>query len=83
MKLKKLIALSLTAILGLSLTACGSDKKTEDNGNKTKIVVGASPVPLKVVRVKSYRERLYTDYERNKKNRSKKPNYLTEVVAIK
>lgn len=45
MKLKKLIALSLTAILGLSLTACGSDKKTEDNGNKTKIVVGASPVP--------------------------------------
>ena len=38
---------------------------------------------FKVQRVKSYRERLYTDYERNKKNRSKKPNYLTEVVAIK
>ena len=45
MKFKKLIALSLTAIVGLSLTACGSDKKAEDNGNKTKIVVGASPVP--------------------------------------
>lgn len=45
MKLKKLIALSLIAILGLSLTACGSDKKTEDEGKKTKIVVGASPVP--------------------------------------
>lgn len=33
--------------------------------------------------ISSYRERLYTDYERTRKNRSKKPNYLTEVVAVK
>ena len=33
--------------------------------------------------VKSYKERLFTDYERTRKNRSKKPNYLTEVVAVK
>jgi len=33
--------------------------------------------------VKSYRERLYTDYERTREHRSKKPNYLTEVVAVK
>lgn len=45
MKLKKLIALSLTAIVGLSLTACGSEEKAADDENKTKIVVGASPVP--------------------------------------
>ena len=32
---------------------------------------------------KSYRERLYTDYERTRKNRSKKPNNLSEVVAVK
>ncbi len=37
----------------------------------------------KIKSVKSYRERLYTDYERTRKNRSKKPNYLTEVVAVK
>ena len=37
MKFKKLIALSLTAIVGLSLTACGSDKKAEDNGNESKL----------------------------------------------
>lgn len=33
--------------------------------------------------VKSYREYLYTDYERTNKNKSKKPNYLTEVVVTK
>lgn len=33
--------------------------------------------------ISSYRERLYTDYERTRKNRSKKPNYLTEAVAVK
>ena len=38
---------------------------------------------FKIKSIKSYRERLYTDYERTRKNRSKKPNYLTEVVAIK
>ena len=38
---------------------------------------------FKIKSVKSYRERLYTDYERTRKNRSKKPNYLTEVVAVK
>lgn len=38
---------------------------------------------FKIKRVKSYREKLYTDYERTRKNRSKKPNYLTEVVAFK
>ena len=38
---------------------------------------------FKIKSVKSYRERLYTDYERTRKNRSKKPNYLTEVVVVK
>lgn len=38
---------------------------------------------FKIQSVASYRERLYTDYERTRKNRSKKPNYLTEVVAVK
>lgn len=38
---------------------------------------------FKIKSIKSYRERLYTDYERTRKNRSKKPNYLTEVVAVK
>ena len=38
---------------------------------------------FKVNSIKSYRERLYTDYERTRKNRSKKPNYITEAVAIK
>lgn len=38
---------------------------------------------FKIKSVKSYREKLYTDYERTRKNRSKKPNYLTEVVAVK
>lgn len=38
---------------------------------------------FKVNSLKSYRERLYTDYERTRKNRSKKPNYVTEAVAIK
>ena len=38
---------------------------------------------FKIKSVKSYRERLYTDYERIRKNCSKKPNYLTEVVAVK
>lgn len=32
---------------------------------------------------KDYREYLYTDYERTNKNKSSKPNYLTEVVATK
>ena len=36
-----------------------------------------------IKKTKSYRERLYTDYERTKKNKSLKPNYLTEVIAIK
>lgn len=38
---------------------------------------------FKIKNVCSYRERLYTDYERTNKNRSKKANFLTEVVAIK
>lgn len=38
---------------------------------------------FKIKRKKSYKERLYTDYERTRKNRSKKPNSLTEVVAYK
>ena len=38
---------------------------------------------FKIKSIKSYRERLYTDYARTRKNRSKKPNYLTEVVAVK
>ena len=38
---------------------------------------------FKIKSIKSYRERLCTDYERTRKNRSKKPNYLTEVVATK
>jgi len=38
---------------------------------------------FKIKKVASYRERLYTDYERTRKNRSKKPNYLTEVVSVK
>jgi ubiquinone/menaquinone biosynthesis C-methylase UbiE len=38
---------------------------------------------FKVNSLKSYRERLYTDYERTRKNRSKKPNYVTEAVAVK
>lgn len=38
---------------------------------------------FKIKTVKSYRERLFTDYERKKKFQSKKPNYLTEVVAVK
>jgi len=38
---------------------------------------------FKIKRVKSYKERLFTDYERTKKYQSKKPNYLTEVVSIK
>jgi len=38
---------------------------------------------FKINSVKSYKERLFTDYERTRKNRSKKPNYLTEVVAVK
>lgn len=33
--------------------------------------------------IKSYREYLYTDYERTNENKSKKPNYLTELVASK
>lgn len=33
--------------------------------------------------IKSYREYLYTDYERTNKNKSKKANYLTELVATK
>lgn len=36
-----------------------------------------------IKKTKSYRERLYIDYERTKKNKSLKPNYLTEVIAIK
>ena len=38
---------------------------------------------FKIKSIKSYKERLYTDYERTKKYQSKKPNYLTEVVVIK
>lgn len=38
---------------------------------------------FKIKRKKSYKERLYTDYKRTRKNRSKKPNSLTEVVAYK
>lgn len=33
--------------------------------------------------IKSYREYLYTDYERTNKNKSKKPNFLTELIATK
>jgi ubiquinone/menaquinone biosynthesis C-methylase UbiE len=33
--------------------------------------------------LESYREYLYTDYERTEKNKSSKPNYLTELVATK
>ena len=33
--------------------------------------------------IESYREYLYTDYERTEKNKSSKPNYITEVVASK
>ncbi|MBR4418716.1 MAG: class I SAM-dependent methyltransferase [Clostridia bacterium] len=38
---------------------------------------------FKINSVKSYKERLFTDYERTKQNQSKKPNFLTEVVAVK
>lgn len=38
---------------------------------------------FKIVSANDYKEYLYTDYERTKKNKSKKPNYLTEVVAQK
>lgn len=38
---------------------------------------------FKIKSIKSYKEKLYTDYERTKKNRSKKANFLTEVVAYK
>lgn len=38
---------------------------------------------FKIKNLKSYRERLYTDYERTRKNRSRKANYLTEVVVCK
>jgi len=38
---------------------------------------------FKIRSLKSYREKLYTDYERTRKNRSKKANYLTEVVVTK
>ena len=38
---------------------------------------------FKVERSKEYREYLYTDYERTNKNKSSKPNYLTEIVATK
>lgn len=38
---------------------------------------------FKIKSICSYRERLYTDYERTRKNRSKKSNYLTEGVAEK
>ena len=38
---------------------------------------------FKISNITSYKERLYTDYERTRKNRSKRPNCLTEVVAVK
>ena len=38
---------------------------------------------FKISRAKDYREYLFTDYERTNKNKSKKPNYLTEIVATK
>lgn len=36
-----------------------------------------------ILRAKDYREYLFTDYERTNQNKSKKPNYLTEIVAAK
>ena len=38
---------------------------------------------FKIKSLKSYREKLYTDYERKRKNRARKANYLTEVIAYK
>lgn len=38
---------------------------------------------FKIERCKEYKEYLYTDYERTNKNKSSKPNYLTEVVVTK
>ncbi len=38
---------------------------------------------FRICRAKDYREYLFTDYERTNKNKSKKPNYLTEIVATK
>lgn len=38
---------------------------------------------FKICRVKDYRERLFTDYERTNKYKSKRPNYLTEIVVTK
>lgn len=38
---------------------------------------------FKIESVKEYREYLYTDYERTNKNKSSKPNFLTEVVSTK
>ena len=38
---------------------------------------------FKIKKLKSYKEKLYTDYERTKKNKSKKANYLTEVIVTK
>lgn len=36
-----------------------------------------------IKKCKEYKEYLYTDYERTNKNKSRKANYLTEVIAIK
>ena len=38
---------------------------------------------FKIKSLRSYKEKLYTDYERTRKNKSKKPNYLTEVIVSK
>lgn len=38
---------------------------------------------FRICSAKDYREYLFTDYERTNKNKSKKPNYLTEIVATK
>ena len=38
---------------------------------------------FRICSAKDYREYLFTDYERTNKNKSKKPNYLTEIIAAK
>ena len=38
---------------------------------------------FKILSTKSYKKWVYTDYERTRNNRSKKPNFLTEVVVTK
>lgn len=38
---------------------------------------------FRICSAKDYREYLFTDYERTNQNKSKKPNFLTEIVATK